>query len=91
MGELRVLKCKKWKLDEMMVIVFYNFNKLWHLLMFVNKITNLNCFDFVILLCLKYVSYVSLAKLIISSLRNMSYICLKWIRISIMFRVYILS
>ena len=30
----------------MMVIVFYNFDKLWHLLMFVNKITNLNCFDF---------------------------------------------
>ena len=30
----------------MTVIVFYNFDKLWHLLMFVNKITNLNCFDF---------------------------------------------
>ena len=53
MCELHVLKCKNWKLDEMMVIViynllyfFYNFDKLWCLLMFVNKITNLNCFDF---------------------------------------------
>ena len=30
----------------MTVIVFYNFDKLWHLLLFANKITNLNCFDF---------------------------------------------
>ena len=30
----------------MTVIVFYNFNKLWHLLMFAKKITNLNCFHF---------------------------------------------
>ena len=29
-----------------MVIVFYNLDKLWHLLMFVKKITNLNCFHF---------------------------------------------
>ena len=30
----------------MTVIVFHNRDKLWHLLMFVNKITNLDCFDF---------------------------------------------
>ena len=30
----------------MTVIVFYNLDKLWHLLMFVKKITNLNCFHF---------------------------------------------